>query len=163
MSSRTAYDFSLATINSDPLPLRQFEGKPILLVNTASKCGFTPQYEELQALWSLYGPRGLMVIGVPCNDFGNQEPGAAGTIKAFCATNYGVSFPMADKLHVRGPQADPLFVWLSQQGGLLSRPRWNFYKYLIGRDGSLQAWFSSVTKPMSRRMRTAIDRVVLGD
>ena len=163
MNKTTAYDFDLATLAGEPLKLRQFEGRPILLVNTASKCGFTPQYEELQALWSFYQSRGLMVIGVPCNDFGNQEPGTADTIGAFCAANYGVSFQMAGKLHVRGPKADPLFTWLGQQGGLLSRPRWNFYKYLIGRDGMLNSWFSSVTKPMSGRMRTAIDRVVLGD
>ncbi len=163
MSDRTAYDFDLATLSGEPLPLRRFEGKPILLVNTASKCGFTPQYEELQALWSLYGPRGLAVVGIPCNDFGRQEPGTAEAIGTFCSANYGVSFQMAAKLHVRGPQADPLFIWLGRQGGALSRPRWNFYKYVIGRDGMLQNWFSSVTKPMSGRMRAAIDRVVLGD
>lgn len=163
MSSRTAYDYDLDMLAGEKLPLRRFEGKPILLVNTASKCGFTPQYQGLQALWSAYQARGLMVIGLPCNDFGSQEPGAAEDIKAFCASNYGVSFPMAAKLHARGPQAHPLFTWLAQQGGMLSRPRWNFYKYLIDRDGSLRTWFSSVTRPMSGRMRTAIDRVMLGD
>ncbi len=163
MSSSTAYDYDLEMLAGETLPLRRFEGKPILLINTASKCGFTPQYEGLQALWSHYQSRGLMVIGMPCNDFGNQEPGSAKDIEAFCAANYGVSFPMAAKLHVRGPQAHPLFDWLARQGGMLSRPRWNFYKYLIDRDGSLRTWFSSVTKPMSGRMRTAIDRVVLGD
>ncbi len=163
MSQRTAYDHSLETLTGAPMPLRAFEGKPMLLVNTASKCGFTPQYEGLQALWSHYGPRGLTVIGMPCNDFGRQEPGDARQIQDFCAANYGVSFPMAAKLHVRGPDIDPLFAWLGQEGGALSRPRWNFYKYLIGRDGRLRTWFSSLTKPMSVRMHTAIDRVVLGD
>ena len=163
MSSGSAYDYDLEMLAGETLPLRRFEGKPILLINTASKCGFTPQYEGLQALWSHYQSRGLMVIGMPCNDFGNQEPGSAKDIEAFCSANYGVSFPMSAKLHVRGPQAHPLFDWLARQGGVLSRPRWNFYKYLIDRDGSLRTWFSSVTKPMSGRMRTAIDRVVLGD
>lgn len=163
MSNRTAYDFSLDTLAGEPLPLSQFEGKPILLVNTASKCGFTPQYEELQALWSHYKPRGLVVIGAPCNDFGRQEPGSADEIRSFCAANYGVSFPMTAKLHVRGGEIHPLFAWLAEQGGLLSRPRWNFYKYVISRDGRLRTWFTSVTKPMSGRMRTAVDRVVLGD
>ncbi len=163
MSERTAYDYSLETLAGAPMRLRQFEGKPMLLVNTASKCGFTPQYEGLQALWSQYGPRGLMVIGLPCNDFGRQEPGDARQIQDFCAANYGVSFPMAAKLHVRGPAAHPLFEWLRNEGGALSRPRWNFYKYLIGGDGRLRTWFSSVTKPMSGRMHTAIDRVLLGD
>ncbi len=161
MRDRTAYDYSLATLAGEPIELSRFAGKPILLVNTASKCGFTPQYEGLQALWSHYRARGLTVIGAPCNDFGNQEPATDADIKAFCTTNYGVSFPMAAKLHVRGPQAHPLFAWLAEQGGVLSRPRWNFYKYLIGRDGSLQTWFSSLTKPMSGRLRTAIDRVIL--
>ncbi len=162
MSERTAHDYSLETLAGAPMRLRQFEGKPMLLVNTASKCGFTPQYEELQALWSLYGPRGLTVIGVPCNDFARQEPGDARQIQEFCAVNYGVSFPMAAKLHVRGPDTDPLFAWLAREGGALSRPRWNFYKYLIGRDGRLRTWFSSLTKPMSRRMHTAIDRALEG-
>jgi len=161
MSDRTAYDYTLDTLAGEPLPLSRFKGKPILVVNTASKCGFTPQYEGLQALWSLYQPRGLTIIGVPSNDFGNQEPGDAADIRNFCSANYGVSFPMAAKLRVRGKQADPLFAWLAEQGGILSRPRWNFYKYLIGRDGRLHTWFSSMTKPMGDRMRTAIDRVVL--
>lgn len=162
MNKTTAYDFELATLAGERLELRRFEGQPMLLVNTASKCGFTPQYEGLQALWSLYQPRGLVVIGVPCNDFGGQEPGAADAIEKFCSANYGVSFPMAGKLHVRGPEADPLFAWLAQQGGMLSRPRWNFFKYLIDRDGALNNWFSSLTTPMSGRLRTAIERVLLG-
>ncbi len=157
MSDRTAYDFSLESLGGEPLPLRQFEGKPILLVNTASRCGFTPQYEGLQSVWSLYGPQGLVVIGTPCNDFASQEPGSAETIGSFCTVNYGVSFAMTKKLHVRGSRTHPLFEWLGKEGGLLSRPRWNFYKYLIGRDGRLRTWFTSVATPMSGRVRTAID------
>ena len=163
MSQRTVYDFDLQTLEGAPMPLRQYAGRPMLLVNTASKCGFTPQYEGLQALWSQYQHRGLMVIAAPCNDFGRQEPGSAEEIGAFCARNYGVSFPVAAKLHVRGPQTHPLFAWLAEQGGMLSRPRWNFYKYLIGADGGLRTWFTSVTTPMSSRMQTAIERVVLAD
>lgn len=160
MNQRSAYEFSLKSLNGDPLALRQFEGKPILLVNTASKCGFTPQYKGLQELWSLYQPRGLTIVGAPCNDFGNQEPGAESDIKSFCLTNYGVSFPMAAKLHVRGPQTDPLFAWLAEQGGFLSRPRWNFYKYLIGPDGRLLTWFSSIATPMSARVRGAVEKAL---
>ncbi len=160
MSDRTLYEFELNTLAGGPLPLRQFEGRPLLLVNTASKCGFTPQYEGLQALWSLYGPRGLTVIGAPCNDFGSQEPLGGEDIRAFCAANYGVSFPMTAKLHVRGSRIHPLFAWLAAQGGLLSRPRWNFYKYLIGADGRLRTWFTSVTPPMSGRLRGAVERAL---
>ena len=160
MSDRTAYDFDLETLAGEALPLRRFEGKPILLVNTASKCGFTPQYAGLQEIWSLYGPRGLMVIGAPCNDFANQEPGDADSIGSFCSANYGVSFQMTKKLHVRGSRVHPLFAWLAEQGGALSRPRWNFYKYLIGRDGRLQTWFSSVAAPASGRVRSALDRAL---
>ena len=162
MAQKTAFDFTLTSLQGERLDLRQFTGKPLLIVNTASKCGFTPQYEGLQALWSQHQDRGLTVIGIPSNDFGRQEPGGGGDIESFCSRNYGVSFPMTEKLRVRGPEAHPLFGWLAQQGGMLSRPRWNFFKYVIGRDGRLATWFSSVTTPESGRMRTAIDRVVLG-
>ncbi len=161
MAERTAYDFTLTTLQGEVLELARFAGNPLLIVNTASKCGFTPQYEGLQALWSQNRERGLTVIGVPSNQFGRQEPGTEAEIAGFCSANYGVSFPMTEKLHVRGPDADPLFRWLAQQGGLLSRPRWNFFKYVIGRDGRLADWFSSVTSPDSPRLRTAVSRVLL--
>ena len=161
MAEHTAYDFTLTTLQGQALPLRQFAGHPLLIVNTASRCGFTPQYEGLQALWAQNRERGLTVIGVPSNDFGRQEPGGAEEIAGFCSGNYGVSFPMTEKLRVRGPEADPLFRWLGQQGGVLSRPRWNFFKYVIGRDGRLANWFSSMTSPDSPRLRTAVSRVLL--
>ena len=161
MAEHTAFDFTLTTLQGESLKLDRFAGSPLLIVNTASRCGFTPQYEGLQALWSQNRERGLTVIGVPSNDFGRQEPGSEDEIAGFCSANYGVSFPMTEKLHVRGPAADPLFRWLAQQGGLLSRPRWNFFKYVIGRDGRLADWFSSVTSPDSPRLRTAVSRVLL--
>ncbi len=161
MDEHTAFDFTLTTLQGEPLALRQFAGRPLLIVNTASRCGFTPQYEGLQALWSQNRERGLTVIGVPSNDFGRQEPGSEAEIAGFCSANYGVSFPMTGKLHVRGPEADPLFRWLARQGGPLSRPRWNFFKYVIGRDGRLATWFSSVTSPDGARLRTAVSRVLL--
>ncbi len=161
MAEHTAFDFTLTTLQGEPLKLRQFAGKPLLIVNTASRCGFTPQYEGLQALWSQHRDRGLTVIGVPSNQFGGQEPGSETDIASFCSSNYGVSFPMTEKLDVRGSNADPLFRWLAQQGGMLSRPRWNFFKYVIGRDGRLADWFSSVTSPDSPRLRTAVSRVLL--
>ena len=160
MAEQTAHDFTLTSLQGETMKLRQFAGRPLLIVNTASKCGFTPQYGGLQALWQRYEPDGLAVIGVPSNDFGGQEPGGADEIGAFCSRNYGVSFPMTEKLHVRGPETHPLFGWLGREGGLLSRPRWNFFKYVIGRDGRLANWFSSVTAPGSGRVQKALEKVL---
>jgi len=157
----TIYDFSLPALDGSTIDFKAMQGRPILIVNTASKCGFTPQYEGLQATWSRYRNSGLMVIGVPSNDFGKQELDTAGEISTFCSRNYGVSFPVADKSEVRGTHAIPLFQWLVAQGGFLSRPRWNFYKYLIDREGQLSRWFTSITSPEAARFQTAIDRVVL--
>ncbi|NHN89312.1 glutathione peroxidase [Acetobacter conturbans] len=156
----SAYDFSLPGLTDGTLDLGAWRGKPLLIVNTASKCGFTPQYEGLQALWSEMD-RELIVLGVPSNDFGQQEPGSASEISTFCARNYGVSFPMAAKCHVRGPETTPLFTWLAKQGGFFARPRWNFFKYLINREGQLETWFSSLASPLSSRVKDAATRLVL--
>jgi glutathione peroxidase len=155
-----AYDFQLDRIEGGKLDLQHFAGQPLLVVNTASKCGFTPQYKGLQEVWSAYRDRGLIVIGVPSNDFGAQEPGNETEIGAFCTRNYGVTFQMAGKVHVKGPEAHPLFRWFGEQGGMLSKPRWNFFKYVVARDGSLASWFSSVTKPESGKLRAVLDKVV---
>ena len=157
---RSIYDFTLETLQGKKLPLKQFEGKPILIVNTASKCGFTPQYKGLQELWAEKKKDGLVVIGMPSNDFGRQEPGNAGEIQDFCQVNYGVDFVMAAKGPVSGKEAQPLFRWLADQGGYFSKPRWNFYKYLIGRDGRLQNWFGSITSPASGKFRRAVDKAL---
>jgi glutathione peroxidase len=154
-----AHDFTLPGLAGTDLPLRQFAGRAVLLVNTASRCGFTPQYTGLQTLWTEYKARGLTVLGVPCNDFGGQEPGSAAEIGAFC-TARRVDFPMAGKISVRGPERHPLYAWLAAEGGLLSVPRWNFYKYLIGPDGELRGWFTSVTSAGSGRLRRAVKRTV---
>ena len=152
-----AYDFRLPAIDGGTLDFAEHRGKPLLIANTASKCGFTPQYAGLQRVWETYAARGLVVIGVPSNDFGGQEPGEEAEIGAFCQKNFGVTFPLAAKLRVAGRQAHPLFRFLGEQGGVLARPRWNFYKYLIGPDGQLAAWFSSLTKPDSGRLKSAIE------
>ncbi|UYH52145.1 glutathione peroxidase [Candidatus Kirkpatrickella diaphorinae] len=141
-----------------PISFSAFKGKVVLIANTASKCKFTTQYEDLQHLWTLYRTSGLVVVGVPCNDFGQQEPDDAATIKESCAVNYGVSFPMTQKTTIKGPEISPLFQWLQHEGGCLSKPRWNFYKYIVGRDGHLAAWFSSITRPSSRRFRERVRR-----
>ena len=132
--SQTAFDFTLTSLSGQPMPLQAYAGRPLLIVNTASRCGFTPQYAGLQALWAAHRAQGLTVLGVPSNDFGHQEPGTSEEIAGFCTLTYGVDFPMAAKVPVSGAAAHPLFRWLGDKGGVLSRPRWNFYKY-PGRPG----------------------------
>ncbi|HVJ51969.1 MAG TPA: glutathione peroxidase [Aliidongia sp.] len=157
---KSAFDFEFEALKGGSLPLGDFAGRPMVVVNTASKCGFTPQYEGLEALWQRHRDQGLIVLGVPSNDFGGQEPGSSDEIASFCQINYGVDFPLTGKVHVRGAEAHPLFRWLASKGGFLSKPRWNFYKYLIGRDGQLQTWFSSLTPPGSAKFGNAVERLM---
>jgi glutathione peroxidase len=144
------YDFSVNRLDGTPVTLRDFAGKVLLVVNTASKCGFTPQYEGLEALHREYGERGLVVLGFPCNQFGAQEPGTAEQIGEFCRKNYGVSFPMFEKIEVNGAGAHPLYRWLkSNAKGVLGSEaiKWNFTKFLIDRDGRVVERFAPTTKP----------------
>ncbi len=158
---KTVYDFGLETLQGGkPMPLSQFKGKPLLIVNTASQCGFTYQYKGLEEVWRENRDKGLVVIGVPSNDFGRQEPGKASEIAQFCEINFGVDFPLAAKTPVSGSDAHPLFKHLGEEGGFLSKPRWNFYKYLINRDGRLATWFSSMTKPDSASFKRAVAKIV---
>lgn len=156
----SAYDFSFTTLQGQAYPLSALAGRPFLLVNTASKCGFTPQYAGLQKLWEGYGPRGLEVVGVPCNDFGGQEPGSAEEIGEFCQVNYGVGFPMMSKVHSIGPEEHPFFKWVVAEKGFLAKPRWNFFKYLIGKNGELLDFFISATKPESAKLARAIEKAI---
>lgn len=153
----SAHDFSFTAIDGEPLAMSGYDGKVVLLVNTASFCGFTPQYSGLQSLWERYSDRGLVVLGVPSNDFGAQEPGSEAEIKEFCEANYLVDFPLTSKQVVSGSSAHPLYRWLVGELGDGSVPRWNFHKYLIGADGqALQAW-STRTEPMSDTVTSAIE------
>ncbi len=156
----SAYDFSFETLQGRPYPLKDLAGRPLVVVNTASKCGFTPQYKGLEALWRAHKESGLVVIGVPSNDFAGQEPGSSDEIASFCALNYGVDFPMMAKVHVKGPQAHPFFKWAGGQGGFLARPKWNFFKYLIGKDGQLADWFSSITAPDSGKFKATTAKLL---
>ena len=156
----TAFDFHLAALKGPPLDLAAFRGRPMLIVNTASQCGFTPQYAQLQALWQEYKDAGLVVLGVPSNDFGRQEPGSNAEIAAFCELTFKVTFPLAAKSCVSGDDADPLFKWLAREAGIIGRPWWNFTKYLIGRDGRLAEWFFCFTPPGARRVRRAVDGAI---
>jgi glutathione peroxidase len=161
MSSRTAYGFSFQSLKGEPINLADYEGKPLLIVNTASLCGFTPQYAGLQELWTKFGERGLMVIGVPSNDFGRQEPGGEKEISETAHHQYGVTFPIAAKAEVRGPDAHPFYKWAATERPK-DLPRWNFHKYLIGRDGHIADVFPERVDPIDTRVITAIARQLDG-
>lgn len=152
-----AWDFSFTSIDGKPMPLSEFRGKVLLVVNTASFCGFTKQYKALQALHAKYEGRGFAVIGVPSNDFGEQEPKAPGEIKTFCEGIYGVTFPLTDKNVVSGERAHPFYKWAREELGWLNAPKWNFHKYLVGRDGRLVTSFFSMTEPDSERVIRAVE------
>lgn len=145
----TLYDFKATAIDGEEVDLSAYDGKVVLIVNTASKCGFTPQYSGLQQLHEKYADDGLVVLGFPCDQFANQEPGGEDEIAEFCQRNYGVTFPMMAKVDVNGSDAHPVFAWLrSEQGGLLGdKIKWNFTKFLIGRDGKVIDRYSPQTKP----------------
>ncbi len=146
----TAYDFTAHALDGQPKPLADYRGKVLLIVNVASKCGFTPQYTGLEALQRKYARQGFEVLGFPCNQFGAQEPGDAEEIKSFCSLTYAVSFPMFAKIDVNGPKADPLYTFLkSEKPGLLGTEgiKWNFTKFLIGRDGQVAGRFAPAVKP----------------
>lgn len=154
----SGHDFEFAALDGGPLKLAQWRGRPILVANTASLCGFTPQYAGLEALWRTYGGRGLVVLGVPSNDFGEQEPGSAGEIAAFCTTRYAVDFPLAARQRVSGPHAHPFFGWLAAELGEAGAPRWNFHKYLIGRDGGIAGAWPSAVRPDDPAIIAEIER-----
>jgi len=148
----SVYDFSATQIDGKSVALKKFKGKVLLIVNTASACGFTPQFAGLEELHQTYGARGLVVLGFPCNQFGAQDPGSDSDISAFCQRNYGVSFPMMSKIDVNGPQADPLYQWLAAEApGLLGSKaiKWNFTKFLVGRDGTVHKRYAPTDTPAS--------------
>jgi glutathione peroxidase len=150
----TAFDFSARAIDGAEVPLERYRGKVLLIVNTASKCGFTPQYEGLEALHEQLSDRGLVILGFPCNQFGAQEPGDEAAIDAFCRTTYDVRFPMFAKVEVNGPDAHPLYGWLkSNARGILGTQgiKWNFTKFLIDRDGQVFSRYAPTTKPEAIR------------
>jgi glutathione peroxidase len=158
--SAGAHEFGFTSIEGQPFPLAGFAGRPVLVVNTASMCGYTYQYAALQRLWATYRARGLVVLGVPSNDFGGQEPGSAAEIKTFCEVNFDVDFPLTEKVRVKGDQAHPLFAWLRQELGPQVGPRWNFHKFLIGPDGkAVAAWPSSVD-PDAPEITAAVERLL---
>jgi glutathione peroxidase len=156
MSHLTAYAFTFKGLDGGDIALSSYAGHPILVVNTASLCGYTPQYAGLQALWTRYRDKGLMVLGVPSNDFGGQEPGGASDIGKTAHEEYHVTFPLTEKAVVKGETAHPFYKWAAAERPL-EAPRWNFHKYLVGRDGRLKAGFTSAVEPSDPRVIAGIE------
>jgi len=153
----SAHDFEFTSIDGKPMKMSAFAGHPVLVVNTASQCGLTPQYRGLEALWQRYKDKGLVVLGVPSNDFGRQEPGTESEIKEFCSTKYQITFPMTAKYPVIGGEAHPLYRWVAAEAGEAAAPRWNFHKYLIGGKGELAGIFGSRVDPSDSALASAIE------
>ena len=155
-----AYQFEFRSLDGNTLPLSAWRGHPVLVVNTASYCGYTPQYRDLEALWQRYRDRGLIVLGVPSNDFGQQEPGSAAEIRQFCETNYQVDFPLAEKCRVVGAAAHPFYRWVAAALGEAGTPRWNFHKYLVGPDGELAGAWPAQVRPGDAAITDEIERAL---
>ena len=158
--NKSFFDFSIDLINGKKIELSEFKGKSILLVNVASNCGFTKQYSNLQELYNIYQSKGLIVLGVPSNQFGGQEPGNEKDIKDFCETNFDITFPMTSKYDVKGKEAHPIYVWAKKTYGNSAVPKWNFHKILINSEGKIQDTFASFTNPMSSKITKQIDRII---
>ena len=155
-NAKTAYLFEFDSIDGGKISLSEYKGDVILVVNTASECGFTRQYTGLQTLWDEFKDDGLVVIGIPSNDFGGQESGSDSQIKSFCEVNFNIDFPMAAKTTVKGRNAHPFYHWINEELGWMAGPKWNFHKYLIARNGTLHESFSSMVSPTSTSLQEQI-------
>ena len=159
-NSKTLFDFKINSINGGELDLSSFKGKTILLVNVASKCGFTNQYDDLQNLYDNFKDKGLIVIGIPTNQFGGQEPGSEKEIKNFCETNFNITFPMTSKYEVKGDNAHPIYIWAKDTFGKSTVPKWNFHKILINKNGKIEDTFASFTGPLSNKVVKKIEQIL---
>lgn len=160
MSMSNAYQFSFTSIDGQSIDLSDYRGKVILVVNTASKCGFTPQYEGLQALHNKYKDKGLVIIGVPSADFANQEFSQLSDVKTFTNNEFHITFPLTTISKVKGNASHPFYAWANNQAGFMGSPKWNFHKYLIDKNGNFAAWFSSPTKPQSAKIINKIEELL---
>ena len=158
--SKTLFDFKINSINGEKLNFSNFKGKTLLLVNVASYCGFTKQYEDLQNLYDNFKERGLIVIGIPSNQFGGQEPGTESEIKDFCETNFGITFPMTSKYDVKGDNAHQIYLWAKESYGKSTVPKWNFHKILINKNGKVEDTFASFTNPMSKKILKKLEQIL---
>ena len=157
--SKLAYEFEFKGIDGNYIKLSDYKNKVIIVVNVASRCGYTPQYENLQTLWSNYKDKGLIVIGVPTNNF-KQEPGTNEEIKDFCETNFGINFPMTEKINVIGGKAHPFYKWAKENHGISAIPKWNFHKIIVSKNGKIIDTFASFTKPTSEKFINIVEREI---
>jgi len=157
---KTFFDLNVKSIEGNNIELSEYKNKAILLVNVASNCGFTKQYANLQELWLKYKKNGLIVLGVPSNQFGGQEPGTNDEIKKFCEVNFNVNFPMTDKVEVKGENAHPIYLWAKKNFGNSAIPKWNFHKILINKEGKIQNTYSSLTSPNSNKITSEIEKIL---
>ena len=140
--------------------LADFKNKVIIVINVASQCGFTNQYEDMQKVWEKYQPRGIIILGVPSNDFGKQEPGSNEDIKNFCEAKFGITFPMTEKVSVKGTDAHPFYIWAEKNHGKSAVPKWNFHKIIINKEGKIEKTFSSMTNPSSKKFIEVIENLL---
>ena len=157
---KLAYDFAFSDLDGSDLKLSDFKNNVIVVVNVASQCGFTNQYEDMQKVWSKYQDKGLIILGVPSNDFGNQEPGDNKEIKNFCEAKFGITFPMTEKVNVKGDNAHPFYLWAKKNYGNSAVPKWNFYKIIINKEGKIHTTFSSMTNPSSKKFIKTIEKLL---
>ena len=154
---KLAYDFKFKDLDGSILNLSEYKGKVVVVVNVASQCGFTNQYEDMQKIWEKYQKKGVVILGVPSNDFGNQEPGDNKEIKNFCEAKFGITFPMTEKVSVKGENAHPFYKWSKKNYGNSAVPKWNFHKIIIGKDGKIADTFASITNPSSKKFIKTIE------
>ena len=157
---KLAYDFNFNDLDGSPLKLSEYKNKVIIVINVASQCGFTKQYEDMQKVWEVYQDKGIIMLGVPSNDFGNQEPGTSEEIKNFCEAKFGITFPMTEKVIVKGENAHPFYKWARENHGKSAIPKWNFHKIIIGKDGKVIDTFASLTNPSSNKFIKAIEKAL---
>ena len=157
---KTFFDFSINDINEEKLELSIYKNKTILLVNVASNCGFTKQYSELQTIYEKYNKKGFIILGVPSNQFGAQEPGSNNEIKDFCETNFNITFPLTAKFDVKGENAHPIYLWAKENHGKSSIPKWNFHKILINKKGKIEETYSSFVNPTSKKLINKIEEIL---
>ena len=160
MEKKTFYDFELELITGETISLNRYEGKVVLLVNVASNCGFTKQYTDLQNLWEKYKEKNLIILGIPSNQFGGQEPGTNAEIKNFCETNFNINFPMTSKYDVKGGNAHDVYKWAKDTFGKSAVPKWNFHKILIDKNGKIIDTYTSLTKPSSKKIINELEKIL---
>ena len=157
---KLAYDYKFNDLDGSELNLNEFKSKVVVVINVASQCGFTNQYEDMQKIWDKYQDKGVVILGVPSNDFGKQEPGTSEEIKNFCEAKFGIAFPMTEKVSVKGENAHPFYIWARENYGKSAIPKWNFCKIIINRHGKVEDTFSSITNPSSKKFITTLEKTL---